>query len=97
MFNESSALTNEGVEVARAAREEKSFGTGETKSGRYLKISSSSSSVRARNSSAKVIATVDITGLLYSGFKCSIYLYDFLVRLVRQMQRDDQQLAQKTF
>ena len=29
------SVTSEGVEVARAAREEKSFGTGETKSGRY--------------------------------------------------------------
>jgi hypothetical protein len=35
MFNESSALTKEGVDVALAAREVKSFGTGETKSGLY--------------------------------------------------------------
>jgi len=59
--------------VARAARAEKSFGTGETKSGLSLNIEANASSALARNSSAKVIATVDITGLLYSGFAWSIY------------------------
>jgi len=63
--------------VALAASEVKSFGTGVTKSGLNLKSAAKSSSERARSSSAKVIASFDITGLLYSGFEWAIYLLIF--------------------
>jgi hypothetical protein len=56
------------VEFALAASAEKSFGTGDNKSGRNVKSAAKSLSERRRNSSAKEDARVDITGLLYSGF-----------------------------
>ena len=68
------------MDEARAARAEKSFGTGVTKSGLNLNTVAKSSSDLARNSSAKVIATVDITGLLYSGFAWAIYPLRFCLR-----------------
>ena len=66
--------------MALAASAEKSFGTGETKSGLALNIFARSSSALERNSSAKVIATVDITDLLYSGFYWANYPLRFRLR-----------------
>ena len=71
-FKESNARTKEGVELALAASAEKSFGTGESKSGRNVNSAARSCSERDRNSSAKDGMMVNITGLLYSGFRCAI-------------------------
>ena len=59
--------------MARAANAVKSLGTGESKSGRSVKSAARSDSDRARNSSAKDGTMVNITGLLYSGFRSWIY------------------------